>query len=291
MSLLLTKLQDFLHRASNTGVLTEEDSKSKFADACHQSIKRHFKWLTNPHKFSINMSSIGKPLCQLQAEKYGFPKETNEYNAITRFLWGDISEAYIMFLLRNSGIEIQSEQQKVTLKIGGIEIRGILDVGIYGKIWDIKSASDFAFNNKFGNRGGFKKILEDDTFGYIPQLYLYSEAIGKPVGGWIVLNKNNGEITVLEFPQYDKQYRLKALQDVEDKIRTLTSDAPFKKCFKPIEEIYYQKKTGNMVLPMVCSFCQFKKHCWPDAEYLPSPVSTAKNKPWKWDTHISEEWK
>ena len=291
MSLLLIKLQDFLYRASNTSVTILGGTTTEFADSCNKAINNHFYRQRPKRKFSINMSSIGKPLCQLQAEKYNLPKESNEYNTINRFLWGDISEAYIMFLLRNAGVEIQSEQQKVTLNIGGIEIRGILDVEIYRKIWDIKSASDFAFNNKFGDRGGFKKILEDDTFGYIPQLYLYSEATGKPVGGWIVLNKNSGALTVLEFPQYDKQHRLKALQDVENKIITLTSDAPFKKCFKPVEEIYYQKKTGNMVLPMVCSFCQFKKHCWPDAEYLPSPVSTAKNKPWKWYTHSSEEWK
>ncbi len=291
MSLLLTKLQDFLHTASNKGVATEGGSTSEFSDVCNKAIKRHFNGPKALRKFKIYMSNIGKPLCQLQAEKYNFPKESLEYNTITKFLWGDISEAYIMFLMRNAGIEIQSEQQKVTLKIGGIDLSGIYDVEIDGKIWDIKSASDFAFNNKFGNRGGFLKILEDDAFGYIPQLYLYSEATGKPVGGWIVLNKNNGLLTVLEFPQYDKQHRLKVLQDVEDKIITLTSDAPFKKCFEPIEEIYYQKKTGNMVLPMACSFCQFKKHCWPDAEFIPSPVSTAKSPPWKWYTHIDKEWK
>jgi hypothetical protein len=288
MSLLLTKLQDFLHRATNDRQLINQDTVKQFAVACSSALFNQFESYKQK-KFTIRMSSIGRPLCQLQAEKYNLPKESREYNSITRNLWGDISEAYIMFLMRNAGIEIQSEQQKVTLKIGGIDLSGSYDVEIDGKIWDIKSASDFAFNNKFGDRGGFKKILEDDTFGYIPQLYLYSEATGKPVGGWIVLNKNSGVLTILEFPQYDKQYRLKALQDVEDKIISLTSDAPFKKCFKPIEEIYYQKKTGNMVLPMVCSFCQFKRHCWPDAEYLPSPVSTAKNKPWKFYTFISEE--
>lgn len=290
MSLLLTKLQDFLYKASNKSVSLYGEEIREFAIKCSDALINQFE-SNKDKKFTIRMSGIGRPLCQLQAEKYNLPKESREYNSITRNLWGDISEAYIIFLMRNAGIEIQSEQQKVTLKIGGINLSGSYDVEIDGKIWDIKSASDFAFNNKFGARGGFKKILEDDTFGYIPQLYLYSEATGKPVGGWIVLNKNSGVLTVLEFPQYDKQYRLRTLQDVENKIITLTSDAPFKKCFKPVEEIYYQKKTGNMVLPMVCSFCQFKRHCWPEAEYIPSPVSTAKNKPWKWYTHIAEEWK
>lgn len=290
MSILLTKLQDFLHTATNKGVDLKPGTVTKFASTCNYSIRRHFEEPRSEKKFSIRMSNIGRPLCQLQAEKYGLPSESQEYETITRFLLGDILEAYVMFLMRNAGIDIQSEQQRVTLKIGGIDLSGTFDVKLYGKIWDIKSASDFMFNNKFGDRGGFLKILEDDVFGYIPQLFLYSEASGVPVGGWIVINKNNGKMTVLEFPAYDKEYRAKALDAIHDKIITLTSDAPFKKCFEPVEEIYYQKKTGNMVLPMACSFCKFKKHCWPDAEYRPSPVSTAKSPPWKFYTHIAEEW-
>ncbi len=293
MSLLLTQLEDFLHTAGNKGIDLPPVEYNTFGTKCADALFNKFQKYGDQanKKFKIYMSNIGKPLCQLQAKKYNLPKESKEYETITKFLWGDISEAYIMFLMRNAGIDIQSEQQRVTLKIEGINIAGIYDVEIDGKIWDIKSASDFAFNNKFGNRGGFKKILEDDAFGYIPQLYLYSEAAKKPVGGWIVINKNNGKLTVLEFPAYDKEYRLKALQDVKDKIITLTSDAPFKKSFKPIPEIYYQKKTGNMVLSMACSFCQHKRHCWSDAEFMPSPVSSAKNPPWKWYTKISEEWK
>ena len=291
MSLLLTQLQDYLYTISNKGVNLPPAKYHMFGVDCEDALRKQcFPW-GRDKKFRIRMSSIGRPLCQLQAEKYGYPKESREYNSITRNLWGDISEAYIMFLMRSAGINIQSDQQRVTLKIGGIDLSGTYDVEIDGKIWDIKSASDFAFNNKFGDRGGFLKILEDDNFGYVAQLYLYSEASGKPVGGWIVLNKNSGVMNVLEFPQADQQYRAKVLQEVHDKIVALTTDAPFKKCFEPVEEIYYKKKTGNKVLPMVCSFCQFKGNCWPDAEFIQSPISTAKSKPWKFYTHIAEEWK
>ena len=290
MSLLLTKIQNYLHTAANKRTLIDQDTVKQFSSSCSSALFNQFERYRGK-KFTIRMSSIGRPLCQLQAEKYGLPEESQDYELITRFLLGDILEAYLMFLMRNAGIDIQSEQQRVTLKIGGIDLSGTYDVEIDGKIWDIKSASDFMFNNKFGERGGFQKILDDDVFGYIPQLFVYSEASGKPVGGWIVINKNNGKITVLEFPINDKKYRAKALQEIHDKIIALTSDALFKKCFEPVEEVYYQKKTGNMVLPMACSFCKFKKHCWPDAKFMPSPVSTAKSPPWKWYMFIAEEWK
>ncbi|KKK40285.1 hypothetical protein LCGC14_3100690, partial [marine sediment metagenome] len=79
MSLLLTKLQDFLHRATNEGVSAQDGTTTEFTDACNAAIKDKFNGPRTKRKFSINMSSIGKPLCQLQAEKYNFPKETKEY--------------------------------------------------------------------------------------------------------------------------------------------------------------------------------------------------------------------
>ena len=54
------------------------------------------------------------------------------------------------------------------------------------KVWDIKSASDWAFKNKFTNYGGYEKIKEDDPFGYLMQGFLYSEDISLYVGAWDV---------------------------------------------------------------------------------------------------------
>ena len=79
-------------------------------------------------------------------------------------------------------------------------MNGTLDIIIDDKVWDIKSASPYAFDHKFGEMGGYKKIKSDDAFGYITQGYLYSESVGKEFGGWIVINKASGEWTVCEAP-------------------------------------------------------------------------------------------
>ncbi len=285
------KLHAYLANASNKGVTASPVSIEQFGAEVSQSIARQFAEPMGSRKFTIRMSSIGRPLCQQQAEKMGWARCYQEYFTISRFVYGDFTESYIMFLMRNAGVNIEAEQQKVALKIGGIEMSGTLDVVIDGKVYDIKSCSDYVFNNKFGERGGFAKIAEDDNFGYIPQLYLYSEATGLPVGGWIVLNKNSGKMTVLSFPEYDTTSRKKALAEIERKIAVLLDDnAEFKRCFEPETEYYYRKPTGNKVLPIVCVYCPYRESCWPDAKYMPSPVSSAKTPPWKYYTQVSSEW-
>ncbi len=55
-------------------------------------------------------------------------------------------------------------------------------------MWDVKSASDWAFNYKFtGMNGGYDKLKEDDPFGYVMQGFLYAEATGLPFGGGSLL--------------------------------------------------------------------------------------------------------
>jgi hypothetical protein len=72
--------------------------------------------------------------------------------------------------MRGAGVDIADTQTKVTTNIGDSEIAGTLDVAItdeHGspKVWDIKSASDYSFANKFAK--GYRAIEADDVFGYI----------------------------------------------------------------------------------------------------------------------------
>ena len=43
-----------------------------------------------------------------------------------------------------------------------------MDVKIGDKIWDIKSASPWSFENKFGESGGFETLKNDDTIINFP---------------------------------------------------------------------------------------------------------------------------
>ena len=69
-------------------------------------------------------------------------------------------------------MDIVAKQKAVKLNINGSEVTGTLDLIIRDetgqeKVWDIKSASEWAFKFKYTGYGGYEKIKEDDPFGYI----------------------------------------------------------------------------------------------------------------------------
>jgi hypothetical protein len=199
--------------------------------------------------FRIRMSNIGKPTCQLQKEKENAPKSRNEYNN------------YI--------------------------VKGQDDVQIDGAVYDTKSCSPFAFNNKW--RAGMSGLKKEDPFGYLKQMVGYSDAQGKPAGGWIVVNKSTGEVAVVgaDFTNEDLDKQRKQMADVIDLI---LSDKPFKKCFKEeIETTRGQKPTGSKKVPITCTFCPYMKECWPTAQYLPATTSKAVNPKRYWYTEYATQ--
>ena len=64
-----------------------------------------------------------------------------------------------------------------------------------GKIDDVKSASAWSYDNKFVD---FYTLEKGDSFGYVPQLVGYAAAANKKVGGWWVVNKNNGSFKYIK---------------------------------------------------------------------------------------------
>ena len=184
--------------------------------------------------------------------------------------------------------EIEDEHKKVQYEKDGTIIDGEYDTKIDQKIWDIKRASPYSFEKKFGESGGFEAVAEDDAFGYVPQGYLYSESLKLPFGGWIVINKSTGEWTVCETPIADSEYRSKALSLAINNAKALENDEPFKKCYEDIEETFRGKKTGNRVLGTVCSFCPYKLPCWGSkVQLLPQQQSQGKNPKWVWYTEVN----
>ena len=287
MSSILTRVQMFLAEANKASVEVSDEIIEEFAEACKEAFKKQF---TNKRKkeFSYRMSSIGRPLCQLQMEKKGIEGEGLPYNFKMRNLFGDLIEASAIAIMKASGTEVKDVQKKVTLKDNGDDINGTMDIKVGGKVWDIKSASPYAFANKFGDNGGFDAVVKDDTFGYASQGYLYSEADKSPFGGWIVVNKSTGEWCVTETPSSDSEYKTNALATARDNIKALKENKPFKRCFESEEEYYYKKPTGNKVLGTACSFCPYKRPCWGDTlHYLPQQQSKGKNPRWLWYTELN----
>ena len=287
---ILDLVKNYLHEASKGEAKLSPKLVKEFEKACGEALRRQF----NPQnkKWRMRMSGLGKPLCQQQLDKKELPKDL-EYNAVMRFLIGDLVEASAIFIMKASGIDVEHTQKEVSTDIGGEKISGTLDVKIDNKVWDIKSASPYAFTNKFGNYGGYNKLKEDDPFGYLVQGYGYSKADNSPFGGWIAINKSTGEWSICEAPVEQEEEKNEALQKASDNVEALVKDKPFKKLFEPKDEKIKIKGedifTGNKIMPTACSFCSYKYHCWPKAELHKKVATRAVSRPMVWYTKLKEK--
>jgi hypothetical protein len=237
------------------------------------------------------MSGLGRPLCQQLLDRSGLVEEM-DYNALFRFLFGDLVESVAVLIMEQAGVEIVEKQKAVSLNIAGQTINGTLDLilrdemGI-DKVWDVKSASEWAFKFKYTGYGGYDKIKEDDPFGYIMQGHLYAEATGLPFGGWIVINKSSGEVAMVEAPDWQDEDRKIYMADAEQRVKRLIDPDPdFVKPFKSEFETYKVKseviRTGNKTLPKICSMCGYRSHCWSKSQLFDKITSKAKNPPQVW---------
>jgi len=288
MSNILLKVQQYLDNVSKNPVKLDKQLVQEFGEACKSALLKQFEE-TRRDKFEVRMSNIGRPLCQLQMEAKGIKGEGQPYNVKMRNTFGDIIEALAIFVMKSSGIKVSNEQKKVNYKFNGDSIEGRQDVEIDGKIWDIKSASPYSFEKKFGEAGGFNEVVREDSFGYASQGFLYGESQGKEFGGWIAINKSTGEWTVCETPPAVDEYKTKAIKSAEDNFKSLKEGKSFKRCYDDVAETFRSKPTGNRVLGFVCSYCPYKLPCWgrDKLQLLPQQQSKGKNPKWVWYTSVT----
>ena len=252
-----------------------EDAGEMFKDALRKQLSGR------ENDFRLRMSNIGRPSCQLQMEKAGAERARMPYNHIMRMMLGDAVECIMEVILRVSGANITGGKSQAEFNIADTTINGEDDIEIDNKVYDTKSASPWAYDNKWSE--GWHGLAKDDAFGYTAQLLGYSQGLGKQPGGWIVVNKSTGEVRVVDAcPSEDEVKKIN--EQVTQTIQKITSDAPFERCFAPVDEYFRSKPTGNKRLSNSCSFCSYVAECWPDAVYKPQAMSQAKNPKYYWYT-------
>ena len=287
MNNILYKVQQYLGKASKESVKLDKGLVEEFGEACKNALLKQFEDQRR-NKFEPRMSNIGRPLCQLQMEAKGVKGEGQPYNVKVRNTFGDVIEALAIFIMKSAGVNIKNEQKKVKYKFNGNEIDGKQDVEIDEKIWDIKSASPYSFEKKFGEEGGFLEVVKEDSFGYASQGFLYGESQNKKFGGWIAINKSTGEWTVCETPAMIEPHKTEALKKAKDNLKALKDKVPFKKQYDDIAETFRSKPTGNRVLGFVCSYCPYKLPCWGSKlQLLQQQQSKGKNPKWVWYTEVN----
>tara|TARA_R100001086_G_scaffold139007_1_gene72861 strand:- start:994 stop:1899 length:906 start_codon:yes stop_codon:yes gene_type:complete len=285
----LEEVKSLLVESQRRPIKIPDEIQKEFAKDCLSAVQKQFTD-KRESEFRIRMSNIGRPLCQLQMEKKYATDSTvgyaDNYNTKLRNLYGDIIEAVVVMLLRVVKVNIQGVQGKVKLKTKYFDIKGTYDIIIDDKVYDIKSASSFSFRNKFGQ--GFQSIANDDVFGYLPQGYLYAQSLKKNFGGWIVINKETGEMLITEPPQEDYKFKREALKRANTNIKALMKDEPFERQFELKNEKFGRNETGNKVLGTVCSYCQYKHKCWgDDIQYLPQQQSKSANPTYYWYVELN----
>ena len=126
-----------------------------------------------------------------------------------------------------------------------------MDCKIDGEVVDIKTASGFAFK-KFSEG----TLPDNDPFGYIAQLSGYEQSEGTEDGGFLAINKENGEVCLFRPGNLSKPNVSTRINTIKD---ALTKDEPpIKPCYNPVAE----GKKGNMRLEAGCVYCPHKAKCW-----------------------------
>ena len=201
-------------------------------------------------KRTLRMSNIGKTDLYLWYLHKGYKPEAMTPQTLMKFLYGHVAEDLVLALAQLAGHKVTHQQEKAEIE----GISGSMDCVIDDVLIDVKTASSFGFK-KFKDG----TLRDDDPFGYIDQLRGYAEALGTNGGGWLVLDKTSGKLcTHFENFSYDEPIadRIKYLKEmVED-------DLPPPKCHEPVAD----GKSGNMKLNTQCSYCVYKKHCYPDLQ-------------------------
>jgi hypothetical protein len=174
-----------------------------------------------------------------------------------KFMYGHLIEEMLLFLTRMAGHEVTDEQ-----KVCEVEgIKGHMDCKIDGVVVDVKSASSFAFK-KFKDG----TLAMNDSFGYVDQLKAYAHSEGQREIAWLAMDKANGHLTVLKYDLDDTQAPIYEYikGDIAERIRTVKKLVGLEEPEVFCSDLVEDGKSGNLKLGIKCSYCQYKKHCYPE---------------------------
>ena len=265
-------LHQYMSDAVNGNSTMSDTTINQVATDVADALKRQFGGGKSRGDFRLRMSNVGRPNCQLWYDKnkpeVALPFPTT---FIMNMMLGDLVEAVFKGLLKEAGVAYE-DADKVTLELDNASINGEYDIVINDAVDDIKSASNWSYQNKFES---YDTLAAGDGFGYIAQLAGYAKAAGKKAGGWWVVNKANGEFKYVPATGLDVDTEVAKIQDT---VATVEENK-FERCFAPVEEKFRGKETGNKVLNDGCKFCSYRFDCWDTLTERPAVMSKAKMPP------------
>ena len=225
------------------------------AEACKEAFLNAL--LEPEQKRGLRLSAIGKPDRQLWHSYHNTEQEAIRGPTYIKFLYGHIIEAMLLSLAKAAGHSVTDEQ-----KVCEVEgVKGHMDARIDGVVMDVKSCSSY----------GFKKFKEgtlpfDDPFGYIGQLKAYAHSENENKIGWLAMDKQNGTLCWLGYdldnlPSEELQEAVG--YDIAERVRQVKQMVA-----EPLpivcHDLQEDGNSGNLKLPTGCSYCQYKRACYPN---------------------------
>lgn len=215
-------------------------------------------------KPTLRLSNLGTACRRKLWYSIRAPQLAEPLSAPTRikFLFGDITELFVLFLAKLAGHTVANEQLSVSI----LDVDGHIDGTVDGELVDVKSASPYSFD-KF--KLGLSK--DNDAFGYLTQLGSYRTAMGHKRAHFIPVNKVTGHLHLDTHEEDNVDYE----QLVRDQQAVLRSNEPPPRGYDDVPD----GKSGNRKLGVNCSYCDFKDTCWPGVRtyaYARGPVFLTK---------------
>ena len=267
------------------------DKVKKLSDKIAEAVERSLLPRTGHDLFNekkIYVSDLGKCPRQLyykyRTESVLYETDPISPENILKFLYGDVIEELLIFLIEASGHEVSSEQDMVQYVLkDGWKLTGRMDLRVDGQIVDVKSASNYAFKK-------FKEDeITDDAFGYRWQIFAYAGTCkNTKKGHFLVMNKQTGELKVTSINFNLPQKDLHAfVTDMGNKtVDILCADSPPEIPSEFSDSVLKSDKYGRKKLPVTCSYCAYKKTCRPNLRTLLYSYG-----PFDWVTQNENEYK
>lgn len=246
----MTTLSDDIYKVIEGEIKVDDIAYDELAEAICETIHRRLSD-TEPVRKTLGLSSVGKPLRKLWYDFHSdieLVKPTPSMRL--KFLFGDIIEDLLLWLVEVSGHTVTDRQKEVNC----CGIIGHIDSIIDGEVVDIKSASPKSYLKFL-----IGSLPENDPFGYLAQITAYDKEVGKGNPGFLVMNKVTGEIC--EY-RPDPIFDMPDVEPIIEKAKAVVdSDTPPDElCYEPVPD----GASGNMKLATGCEYCPYKHLCFPD---------------------------
>lgn len=216
------------------------------------------KWFSTEERVRedkvLYFSEVGDPCPRRLWYKYNVPQLAFKPDGRTlfKFFYGDMLEELALNVAEDAGHTVTGRQERAIYEIGdGWIVRGRIDAIIDNVVVDVKSVTKYSEEK-------FKHGLVNDPFGYYQQLNGYATALGYDKAGFLTVQKELGHVNYYPIDVNKALFKMQTDHAVE--VVAMDSPDPIPR----LDSVPASKTSKNRKLCTSCSYCNFKKECWPE---------------------------